>query len=103
MEANLDKVQAIMEMAPPRNVKEVQSLNDRVTAFNVFVFRATDKCLLFFKVLGKVFEWNDDCQRAFEELKSAPLLNPSKPGEELPLYLVVSLTAVSSALIQKED
>ena len=36
-------------------------------------------------------------------LASPPLLNPSKLDEELFLYLVVSLTVVSSALIQKED
>ena len=55
----------------------------------------------------KAFKWTDECQRAFKELKaylaSPPFLNPSKPNEELSLYLVVSLTVVSSALIQKED
>ena len=29
IEVNPDKIQAIMEMAPPRNVKEVQSLNGK--------------------------------------------------------------------------
>ena len=29
IEANPDKIRAIMEMAPPRNVKEVQSLNGK--------------------------------------------------------------------------
>ena len=55
----------------------------------------------------KAIEWTDEYQRAFKELKaslaSPPLLNPSKPDEEFFLYLVVSLTVVSSALIQKED
>ena len=36
-------------------------------------------------------------------LASPPLLSPSKPNEELSLYLVVSLTVISSALIQKKD
>ena len=66
VEANPDKVRAIMEIAPPK---------------------ATDKCLPFFKVLRKVFEWIDECQGAFEELKtylaSPPLLSPSKSGEKL--------------------
>ena len=43
--ANPDKIQAILEMSPPKNIKEVQSLNGRVAAFNRFVSRATDKCL----------------------------------------------------------
>ena len=40
-----------MEMAAPRNVKEVQNLNDKVAALNRFVSRATDKCLPFFHTL----------------------------------------------------
>ena len=32
-----------------------------------------------------------------------PLLSPSKPGEELFLYLTVSLAAVSAALIREEE
>ena len=56
IEATLDKIRAIMEMTPPRNVKEVQSLNGKVTALNRFVLRATNKCLPFFRTLKKSFE-----------------------------------------------
>ena len=94
-------------MAPLRNVKEVQSLNSKVAALNRFVSRATDKCLPFFRTLKKSFEWTVECQQAFEDLKaylfSPPLLSPSKPGEKLFLYLVVSPTAVNAALIREED
>ena len=81
IEANPDKIRAIMEMKPPKNVKEVQSLNRKVAALNRFVSRATDKCLRFFHTLKKSFEWTDECQQAFEELKAylftPPLLSPS--------------------------
>ena len=74
---------------------------------NYFTCKATDKCLPFFKVLRKAFEWTDECQRAFEDLKAyltmAPLLSPSVVGEELYLYLAVTPHAVSSALIREED
>ena len=56
IEANLDKIQAILDMKPPRNIKEVQSLTRRVAALNRFVSKAIDKCLPFFKVLKKTFE-----------------------------------------------
>ena len=56
IEANPDKIQAIMEMTPPRNVKEVQSLNGKVATLNRFVSRATDKCLPFFRTLKKSIE-----------------------------------------------
>ena len=61
IEANLDKIRAIIEMAPPRNVKEVQSLNGKVAALNRFMSRATDKCLPFFRTLKKSFEWTTEC------------------------------------------
>ena len=56
IKANLDKIRAIMEMAPPRNVKEVQSLNGKIAALNRFVSRVTDKYLLFFCTLKRSFE-----------------------------------------------
>ena len=56
IETNPNKIRAIMEMKPPRNVKEVQSLNGKVAAMNRFVSRATDKCLPFFHTLKKSFE-----------------------------------------------
>ena len=107
IEANPDKIQAILDMKPPQNVKEVQSLTKRVVALNRFVFKATDKCLPFFRVLKKAFEWTDNCQRAFQDLKAylttAPLLSPSVLGEELYMYLAVTPHAVSSALVIEEE
>uniref|UniRef100_A0A2N9I4E8 RNA-directed DNA polymerase n=1 Tax=Fagus sylvatica TaxID=28930 RepID=A0A2N9I4E8_FAGSY len=70
IEANPDKIKAILEMQPPKNTKEVQRLTGRIAALNRFMSRSTD--------------------------------NPSKQGEELYLYLAVSPTAVSSALIREE-
>ena len=106
IEANPDKIRAILDMKPPQNIKEVQSLTGRVAALNRFVSKATDKCLPFFRILRKAFEWTDDCQKAFKDLKayltSAPLLSPSMLGEELYLYLAVTPHAVSSALIKEE-
>ena len=69
IEVNLEKVRAILELEPPRTVKAVQSLNGKVVALNKFVSKATDKCLPFFRVLKKSFEWTDECQKAFEDLK----------------------------------
>lgn len=107
VEANPDKIQAILEMMPSKNIKEVQSLNGKGAALNRFVSRVRDKCLPLFKMLKKEFEWTDECQTAFEELKaylmSPLLLFPSKLDEELSLYLAISSMAISSTLIQEED
>ena len=100
------KVKAIMKLTPPKNVKEVQSLNDKIAALNRFVSRATDKCLPFFRTLEKSFEWTVECQQAFDNLKaylsSLPLLSSSKPSEEFFLYLAVSPAAVNAALIREK-
>ena len=107
IEANPDKIWAIMEMTPPRNVKEVQNLNGKMAALNRFMSKATDKCLPFFRTLKKSFEWTAECQQAFEELKAylsaPPLLSPSQSGEEIFLYLAISPATVSAALIREEE
>ena len=93
-------------MVSPRTIKEVQKFTGRIAALNRFVFRATDKCLSFFKTLKQAFAWTDECEAAFQELKrylsNSPLLSPSKGGENLYLYLAVSTTAVSATLIREE-
>ena len=106
IEANPEKVQAIINMASPRIVKEVQKLTGRITALNRFVSKATDKCLPFFKTLKQAFTWTDECEEAFQDLKrylsNPTFLSPSKEGENLYLYLAVSTTTVSAALIREE-
>ena len=59
IEANLKKVQAIINMASPKTVKNVQKLTGRIAALNRFVSRAMDKCLPFFKTLKQAFTWTD--------------------------------------------
>ena len=107
IEINPDKIRAIMKMAPPRNTKEVKCLNGKVATLNRFVSRVTDKCLPFFHMMKKSFEWTNEYQQAFDDLKaylsSPPLLSPSWLREDLFLYLAVSPTVVSAALVREED
>ena len=65
IEANPEKVQAIINMTLPNTVKEVQKLTRRIAALNRFVSRATDKCLPFFKTLKQAFACIDECKTAF--------------------------------------
>ena len=107
IEANPEKVRAILDMMSPKIVKEVQKLIERIATLNKFVSKATDKCLPFFETLKQAFSWTDECKAAFQELKrylsNPPLQSPSNEGENLYLYLAISTTAVSAALIQEED
>ena len=105
--ANPDKVKAIIEIKSPTIVNEVQSLTGKVASLNRFVSRVTDKCMPFFKILKKAFQWTDECEEVLAKLKEylmrPPLLSPSVMEEKLHLYLAISNTAVSSALIKEEE
>ena len=106
IEANPDKLKAMIEVKSPKTVKGVQSLTGKVATLNRFVSRAIDKCIPFFKVLKRAFQWTDECKEALAKLKEylakPPLLSPSVSGEKLYLYLAVSNTAVSSTLFREE-
>ncbi|XP_030931230.1 uncharacterized protein LOC115957146 [Quercus lobata] len=110
IKANPNKIQAILNMEPPKNVKEVQSLTRRVAALNKFVSKVTDKCLPFFKVLRNAFEWKNECQKAFQDFKvyltMAPLLSPSIPVEYEALLKGLELAkflGAESAVIQGDS
>ncbi|KAK3039055.1 hypothetical protein RJ639_028506 [Escallonia herrerae] len=56
---------------------------------------------------AKDFEWTEECQKSFEELKlylsSPPLLTKPVTGEDLFLYLSISEVTVSMVLIREEE
>ena len=105
IEANPDKVKAVLDMLPPSNIKDIQRLTGRIAALSRFVSKANNKCQPFFQVLKKAFQWDACCKEAFTALKtylSSPpiLVSPSK-GELLTLYLVVSDFSTSAALVRE--
>ena len=51
IEANPDKIQAVLDMKPPQNVREVQRLTHCIAALGWFMFRSADKCQPFFRIL----------------------------------------------------
>ncbi|KAI5311613.1 hypothetical protein L3X38_040786 [Prunus dulcis] len=55
---------------------------------------------------GQRDKWDEECEVAFQNLKtyltSPPLLSKPVPGEDLFVYLAVSNSAISSALIREE-
>ncbi|XP_024036260.1 uncharacterized protein LOC112096786 [Citrus clementina] len=106
IEANPEKIQAIVQMTSPRHLKEMQSLTGRLAALSRFISKATDKCQSFFQVIrrGKKTEWTPECEEAFRNLKhylqQAPLLSTPRDGDKLNLYLAVSDRAASSVLLR---
>ena len=107
IEANLDKIKAVLDMPPSSNIKEVQRLTGRIAALSRLLSKASDKCQPFFQVLKKAFQWDTHCEEAFSALKtclsSPPILVSSSEGELLTLYLVVSDFSTSAVLIRDKD
>ena len=82
IEANPDKIKAVLDMLSPSGIKEVQRLTGRIAALSRFVARASDKCQPFFQVLKKSFQWDTKCEEAFSALKtylSSPPPHSGKP------------------------
>ncbi|KAL2226671.1 UNVERIFIED_CONTAM: Retrovirus-related Pol polyprotein from transposon opus [Sesamum indicum] len=61
IEANPEKIQAIMSLRSPTTIKEVQKLTSKIASLNRFISRSADKSLHFFKTLRKTknFERGD--------------------------------------------
>ena len=78
IEANPDKIKAMLEMPSPSGIKEVQRLTGRIVALSRFISRASDKCHPFFQVLKKAFQWDTKCEKAFSTLKTY-LSSPPPP------------------------
>uniref|UniRef100_A0A2N9G491 Uncharacterized protein n=1 Tax=Fagus sylvatica TaxID=28930 RepID=A0A2N9G491_FAGSY len=108
IEANPDQISAILELRPPRTVREVQKLTGMAAALNRFISRAAEKCRPFFDLIkkGKNFHWGEQSDQAFERLKeylaAAPLLSTPVNGESLYVYLAVSEHAVSAAIVRED-
>jgi hypothetical protein len=109
IEANPDKIKALIEMQDPVSVKDVQKLTGIVVALNWFIPRATERSLPFFQVLrsSKNFQWSEAQKQAFQELKdylsNMTKLCPPEPKSPLLLYLFASNSAVSVVLVQDKE
>ena len=60
IEANSDKIKIILDMRSPVTIKKVYRLNRKVAALNRFISKSANKCLPFFRILRKAFEWGPD-------------------------------------------
>jgi hypothetical protein len=67
IEANPDKINAIVHIKPPGSKKEVQRVTGRIATLNPFLAKLAEQSLPFFKVLkgSGTFEWGSEQQDAF--------------------------------------
>ena len=96
-----------MEILSPRLVKDIQRLIGRMAMLNRFISRLADKCFPFLKLLGNSTRliWDDQCEKAFADLKaylsSPPFLVNPELGEQLYLYLAALKKTFAIVLVKK--
>ena len=72
IEANPEKIQAILTMGKPTKLHDVHKLAGRVAALSCFVARLGEKALPFYALIKKSddkFEWTKEADAAFAQLK----------------------------------
>ena len=109
IEANPSQLKAILESPTPSSRKEVQQLTSILAALERFISRFTDRLKPFFAALRRANRvgWNEECDRAFTQIKQylaePPILASPDTGKTLFVYLAVSDTAVSAALFKESE
>jgi hypothetical protein len=109
IEANPNKIEAILRMEPPRSRKGAQRLTCRLASLNRFISRSAERNLPFFEVLKsvEVFQWGIVHQKVFEDLKQYLIqlttLTPPSSGAPLLLCVAASQAAVTAALVQEKQ
>lgn len=104
-----EKTRAICEWPVPRNKHEVRSFLGLCTYYRRYVkgFANVAKPLTRLTEEKRIFEWNSDCQDAFEELKktlvSAPILGYPRTEGKFILDTDASNTAIGGVLSQLQD
>src|SRR5262249_27090368 len=93
----------------PKNIKELRGPIGRLKFVHRFISQHSRKCRPLFKLLkgGVKFEWNENCHKAFEELKtylaSPPILSPPTLGKPLLLYVSVIDDSIGAVLAQHDE
>jgi dsDNA-binding SOS-regulon protein len=106
IEANLEKIQAILTMGKLAKLHEVQQPAGRVAALSQFVARLHEKALPFYALMkksDKKFEWTEEADAVFSQLKKVlstpPVLIAPKEREPLLLYIAATHQVVSTVLV----
>jgi hypothetical protein len=87
IEANPEKISAIMDMGPIKNLKGVQRGTGCLAALSSFIARLGERCLPLYKLMKKSnhFTWTPEAQEALDSLKNilkSPLILTAPTTEE---------------------
>jgi hypothetical protein len=104
---NPERVQAIHDWTPLKNVKQVRSFLGLASYYRRFVenFSKIAKPLTNLLHKGIKFDWTEKCQESFQELKdkltSAPVLAPPNAQKDFIIYYDASRQGFGCVLMQE--
>jgi hypothetical protein len=105
IEANPEKIAAVTNMGPIKDLKGVQRVMGCLAALSRFISRLGEKGLPLYRLLRKAerFTWTPEAKEALENLKAlltnAPILVPLAAGEALLIYVAATTQVVSAAVV----
>ena len=103
------KIKAILDMEPPKNLKQIQQLAGRVAALSRFIAKLGEKALPLYALMKKPgkFEWTPEAQAAFDKLKqvlsTSPVLVTPHEQEPMLLYIAATTQVVSTVLVVERE
>jgi hypothetical protein len=103
------KVEAIVQLPPPRTILQLQSLQGKENFLRRFIANYAEITKGFMRLLKKdvPFHWDEAAQCSFEALKcaltTAPLLRPPNYNKDFLLYLAVAESTIGMVLVQEDD
>jgi hypothetical protein len=109
IEANPEKISAIMDMGPIKNLKGVQCVTGCLAALSRFIARLGELSLPLYKLMKKSdhFTWTPEAQEALDSLKnllkSPPILTAPTAEEPMLLYISVTTQVVSAAFVEERE
>jgi hypothetical protein len=105
IEANPEKIAAITNMGPFKDLKGVQRVMGCLAALSRFISRLGEKGLPLYRLLRKAecFTWTPEAEETLGNhkalLTNTPILVPPAAGEALLIYVAATTQVVSVAII----
>eukprot|EP00253_Pinus_taeda_P016796 PITA_16796 len=104
-----DRIQAILQVPHPRNIKEVQDFLGKINFLRRFIPNLAELIRLLNNMLKKdsKVKWTVEAKQAFEEIKNSltrtPILTSPRFDRDFIIFSFASEHTIAAVLLQKDD
>ena len=103
------KVEAILQLCPPRNIRHIQCFQGMAKFLRRFIVNFANFNRGFMHLLKKdtTFYWDERAQESFDALKRAlalaPVISPPDYSHDFLLYVAASMEMIGMVLVQEDE